>query len=107
MRMLKVRVGNACVAHDASLSFRLEIRGAVDWDSRSPASRRMVIDVVAAGDSVEQPAAGFQELAHPLAGDGFHAAPSRFTAAVAWSCAAASQPSAASRRLARTSSSVA
>src|SRR5207253_11091306 len=63
------------------------------------------IDLVSAVNASQRPAALLKNAAHALPRDDLHVAAPRASRARPSSCATASQPSAASRRLARTSSS--
>jgi len=102
----EVVVGQSGIAHDAALSAGLQVLVGVDGHHRPPPRGGVAIDVVAAVDAGERPAALLEDAAHPLAGDDLHAAPPAASLARASSWATASHPSAASRRLARTSSRV-
>src|SRR5262249_28017053 len=102
---LQVVVGQSGVAHDAALRSGLEVLVAVDRHHGAPARGGLSVDVVGAVDPCERPAALLEHAAHPLAGDNLHG-DSPLSRASPSSWATASQPSAASRRLARTSSRV-
>ena len=78
------------------------VRIAVNGHRQSPSYGFVPVDMVTAIDAGQCPAPRFEHSAHPLAGDRLHSSAS----ASASSWATASQPSAASRRLARTSSIV-
>src|SRR5688572_2082326 len=102
----EVGVGQARITHDATLRAWLQILIAVYRDNRPSAGRNVSVNVVSAVDACQSPAALFEDAAHPFAGDGLHGASPTASRARPSSWATASQPSAASRRLARTSSSV-
>src|SRR5205823_12144152 len=102
----EVGVGQAGIAHDAALRAGLEVVVAVDRHHRSPPGGGVAIDVVGTVDAGQRPATLLQDAAHLLAGDGLHGAVPEVSRAKASSWATASHPSAASRRLARTSSRV-
>src|SRR5579884_3212510 len=101
----EVARGQPGIAHDAALGSRLEVGVAVDRHGHTSTRPGVAVDVVTALDAIQLPTPLFQEPDHPLAGNRLHATPSA-AGRTAWSWAEASQASAASRRLARTSSSV-
>src|SRR5262245_60647183 len=102
----KIVIGQLGIAHNAALSAWLQVLVPVDRHYGSPAGCWVAIDVVAAVDAGERPAMLFEDAAHPFAGDDLHGDAPAASRAIPSSWATASQPSAASRRLARTSSSV-
>src|SRR5947209_5634779 len=79
---------------------------AVDGHHRSPPCGRVTVEVMGAIDAGQRLATLLQNAAHLLPGEDLHGAVPAASRAKASSWATASHPSAASRRLARTSSRV-
>src|SRR5262249_14402640 len=102
----QIGVGQSRIAHDASLCARLQILVAMYRHHCPSAGGGVSINMVGAVDTCQGPAALLENAAHPLPGDDLHGPSPAASRARPSSWATASQPSAASRRLARTSSSV-
>src|SRR5436305_10396532 len=71
---LQVVLSQSGIAHDAALSAGLQVLVGVDWHHYPPSRGGVAIDVVAAIDAGQRPAAFLEHAAHPLAGDDLHGA---------------------------------
>ncbi len=71
----QIVVCESSIAHDATLSSGLQVLAAVDGDHRPPPCGGVAIDMMAAVDAGERPAALLQNAAHPLAGNDFQGVP--------------------------------
>ena len=96
----KVSVSQPGITHDASLRAWLQILVAVDRDNGPAAGCRVSVHVMGPVDACQSPAMLFEDAAHALAGNNLHGASPAASRVRLSSCATASQPSAASRRLA-------